>query len=184
MPKNRFLVLLTICLCFNFNQLFSQKNIIKWNKEIKLNWNDFNIKKGSKLAYSAVAIKLNPTLSNTKRIKLEVYAYFDKEISRTGIFDDDVLAHEQLHFLIGELFARKLRKQILQFDKRKFFKDRNHFNVLYQKNYQAYLEYQKRYDKETVNSVNKIEQKRWVEKVKDDLTTYKNYTNQVIDLYR
>ena len=162
--------------------LFAQKNVIKWNKNVQLTWKDFNEKKGSELAYSAVAIKLKPLISNTKRIQLEVYAYFDKKKSRTGIYDDHVLKHEQLHFLIGELFARKLRKKILYTDRQKFFKDRNEFNKLYQENYKEYLEYQKLYDQETTYSVNRAAQQKWVKKVGKELTDYNRFKNPIIDL--
>lgn len=163
---------------------FAQNKIIKWNKNVQLSWNDFTEKKGTKLAYSAVAIKLNPIVSNTKRIKLEVYAYFDKTKSRTGIYDDKVLKHEQLHFLIGELFARKLKKTILLTDKKKFFKDRGQFNIVYKENYKAYLEYQRAYDNETVNSVDENAQKYWEEKVRKELNAFQKYERITIELNR
>lgn len=163
---------------------FSQKNIIKWSPSAKLTWEDFNEKKGTKLAYSAVAIKLKPIISNTKKIKLEVYAYFDKSISRTGIFDEKVLEHEQLHFQIGELFARKLRKRILNYEKSKFFKDRNEFSKVYKANYAKYLAYQRQYDKETVHSVDRAAQKRWEEKIKKELKEYQRYSRKTVELSR
>lgn len=163
---------------------YSQQNIIKWRPTVKLTWKDFNEKKGSKLAYSAVAIKLNPIVSNTRKIKIEVYAYFDKSISRTGIYDNKVLEHEQLHFLIGELFARKLRKKIRQYDKSKFFKDRNEFSLLYRANYKEYLAYQKLYDKETVHSVKKEAQKRWEVKIRKELNDFRGYSRKIIELNR
>lgn len=161
---------------------FSQQNIIKWTPTTKLTWDDFNEKKGSKLAYSAVAIKLQPIISTTKRIKLEVFAYFDTSKSRTGIYDEKVLEHEQLHFLIGELFARKLRKKILYYGKAKFFKDRNEFNRIYKANYTEYLKYQRLYDKQTVNSVNQKAQKRWEVKVQNELKDYQQFANKIIEL--
>lgn len=181
--KNACLTISLTLLLISLNG-FSQSKIIKWNKNVQLTWNDFNEKKGTKLAYSAVAIKLKPIVSNTKRIKLEVYAYFDKSKSRTGIYDDRVLKHERLHFLIGELFARKLKKKILSTDKKKFFKDRGQFNIIYKQNYEAYLEYQKQYDKETVNSVDREAQKLWEEKVKKELKGYQKYAKTIIELNR
>ncbi|MEQ6123870.1 hypothetical protein AAON49_06695 [Pseudotenacibaculum sp. MALMAid0570] len=181
--KNTFL-LLTIILSIQTIDVFSQKKIIKWSEDVRLTWDDFNEKKGTKLAYSAVAIKLKPIVSTTKKIKLEVYAYFDKSKSRTGIYDDKVLEHERLHFLIGELYARKLRKKILLTDKKKFFKDRGQFNIVYIKNYNAYLEYQKKYDKETVNSVDKEKQILWEKKVREELKNYQNYSNTIIEINR
>jgi hypothetical protein len=163
---------------------FSQQSIIKWTPDTQLTWDDFNEKKGSKLAYSAVAIKLKPIISTTKRIKLEVYAYFDKSMSRTGIYDAKVLEHEQFHFLIGELFARKLRKKILYYGKAKFFKDRNEFNRIYKANYTEYLAYQKLYDKETVHSVDQEAQKRWEEKIWQELKEYAQFSNKIIEFNR
>lgn len=181
--KNAILILSFLFFFKSYNS-FTQNKIIKWNKNVQLTWKDFTEKKGTRLAFSAVAIKLKPIVSNTKRIKLEIYAYFDKSKSRTGIYDDKVLKHEQLHFLIGELFARKLKKRILLTDKKKFFKDRGQFNIVYNENYKAYLKYQKEYDKVTVNSVDEKAQKRWAEKVRKEFNSLQKYAKTTIELNR
>jgi len=184
MIKKNMIVLISFFFLFQNNAVFSQGNIIKWDKDILLSWNDFKEKKGAKVAYSAIAIKLKPLVSTTKRIKLSIYAYFDMSKSITGIYDDDVLNHEQFHFLIGELFARKLKKKILSVPKNIFFNDRTQFEVVYKENYEAYLSYQKKYDEETFYSVDKKAQINWEIKIIKELKEYHKYSSLIIDLIK
>ena len=72
------IVLISFFFLFQNNAVFSQGNIIKWDKDILLSWNDFKEKKGAKVAYSAIAIKLKPLVSTTKRIKLSLKPLFKK----------------------------------------------------------------------------------------------------------
>ena len=95
-----------------------------------------------------------------------------------------MLNHEQFHFLIGELFARKLKKKILSVPKNIFFNDRTQFEVVYKENYEANLLYQKKYDEETFYSVDKKAQINWEIKIIKELKEYHKYSNLIIDLIK
>ena len=104
------------------NVLLGQK--IFWEEGNKLNWNNFKSKINRKGGDNVVAytncgwIYSYEKSSNPKSpIKIEVQTVFneDKSWKDTKRINDYVLLHEQKHFDAAEIFARKLRKEILSF---------------------------------------------------------------------
>lgn len=95
--------------------------VMAWNDDYKLTWNDFKAKpkySTSAVATTASGITFGFSIreSDTRVISFstEVHAHFYPEQSwyKPQRADDHVLGHEQLHFDITELFARKFRKRI------------------------------------------------------------------------
>lgn len=75
------------------------------------------------------------------------------------------MGHEQLHFEIVELFARKFRKVILETKfKRNGKKFQNEFLQIYNRIDKEKDAYQSLYDQETNFSRNELKQKEWLEK--------------------
>ncbi len=99
----------------------------------------------------------NPKLTNRDKIK-------------------NVLAHEQLHFDICELFGRKLYKEILNLTAAKRMNSRS-INRIKSKLEKQYSNYQKSYDRGTNHSINITEQKRWNKKIKAELEILSDYSN-------
>ena len=102
-------------------QVFAQENDkISWNAEESLSWNDFKASPKKHLPYKAntnsgLSFSWNATESSSGiELNYEVGSNFYpnrswvKEIEEV----DYLLAHEQLHFDITELHARKLRKAL------------------------------------------------------------------------
>ena len=89
---------------------------------------------------------------------------------------DYILQHEQGHFDITELFARKLAKELKEykFNPRKYQDD---VSKIYKKLMDEKEEYQNKYDKETDFSRNKEQQAEWLEKIKDELDELDEYAN-------
>jgi predicted secreted Zn-dependent protease len=87
---------------------------------------------------------------------------------------DYILAHEQGHFDITEIFARKLNEalQNYEFNKKTFRKD---INDIYQAIVKQKEEYQKMYDGETDHSRNKKIQYEWLEKIQELLAVTENF---------
>src|SRR5205085_4703224 len=87
-----------------------------------------------------------------------------------------ILRHEQGHFDITELFARKLAKEIKEykFDPQKYQQE---LNKIYKKVMDEKEDYQERYDKETDFSRNKERQVQWLEKIKDELEELDEFAN-------
>ena len=99
-------------------QINSQKNeYLKWSNDIKLKWDDFQrlgqeeIRSGGIIAAMTVVYYDYQQLNNG-RITPPV-AFFDKLKSWSITNDSLALAHEQVHFDIYELYARKMRKDFL-----------------------------------------------------------------------
>jgi predicted secreted Zn-dependent protease len=106
-----------------------------------------------------------------------ISCYYNPNRSWTKSKDSDyLLAHEQLHFDITELFVRKLRKQLAEFgnDCEGLSK---HIEDYYNRNYKEFVAYQDRYDRETKHSLNKEKQQFWEEKVSRELKELKSYAS-------
>ena len=121
------LIRLQFFLLLNFLvvSLFAQQKAdgLIWSEK-KLIWTDFKEdnsveKYPGSLARSFVKVHvtdIDTTLHHEKNgINVKVYALFFPTLSwarKSSIGKSSVLAHEQLHFDIGELIARRLRKQL------------------------------------------------------------------------
>jgi hypothetical protein len=81
---------------------------------------------------------------------------------------DYLLNHEQIHFDMGEVFCRKMRKQYKEkpFPNSTFAQEAS---KLYNKILKEYNDEQKLYDKETNHSINKEKQAAWDIKVANQL---------------
>lgn len=82
------------------------------------------------------------------------------------------MAHEQLHFDISELFARKIRKS---FDSLRYKKDINLdiYLEIYKSNVSKCEKFQYLYDHKVSN--NNKNQQEWIEKVGAELLRMKDY---------
>jgi predicted secreted Zn-dependent protease len=86
------------------------------------------------------------------------------------------LSHEQGHFDIAEIFARKLNKHMSEyiFNKDSFKEDLKniYLNVTVEKE-----QMQNDYDRETDHSIIKSKQEEWLKKIDTMLVELKNFSN-------
>ena len=94
---------------------------------------------------------------------------------------DYLLKHEQLHFDIAELFARKMRKQ---FSEKKFnLKSmKTEMSNLYKDQFTKLGEYQKEYDKETNHSRITKKQAKWAKDVQEALDNLDGFKDTTVVL--
>ncbi len=158
---------------------------ISWKDNIKLTWNHF---KGTpKTNMSAVAVtasgitfEFSVKESNDRVIGFNttVYAHFypgkSWYIKEQG--NAHILAHEQLHFDITELYARKFRKQVAQLEVSNAIKSQ--LRMLHEKVNKELAEAQNTYDRETDNSVNVELQNKWNSYVKLELKKLDAYKSK------
>lgn len=154
------------------------QDTINWRANYKLKWQDFQGKPDTNSIYSAVS---NPVIKYKLRadedgFNVEVFCYLIKGNSWARYkTNDTLLKHEQGHFDIAELFARKLRKLFSEYkfnyktvgtDIEKIFvvnkKERTRVDLLY--------------DKETNFSKNSKKQFYWNNKIKAELLKLKKYS--------
>ena len=110
-----------VLLIFQINWAWAQEEeAIPWESSRKLSWSDFK-DKPFKTAWAAATTASGISYQYTGRevpggyaLEFVVGAYFypRKSWYQPQLCDEQVLAHEQLHFDISELFARKLRKRL------------------------------------------------------------------------
>lgn len=99
------------------NSNTSSSGSLYWDAEQKLSWDDFqgkpdyNFEQVSALTSSGI---LHYKGCEDGKLIYKVQAYFEKEHSwvKPEAYTDYHLAHEQIHFDITELYARKLRKAL------------------------------------------------------------------------
>lgn len=162
---------------------------IVWSKEQKLTWDDFKGKPKSNSKAGAMTIsgiRRGFSYKNGKIIVNAESIFFKKE--SWGKDYDRILStleHEQLHFDITELYARKFRKSLLETSfKRNGEKAYKQFYAIYEKIDADKDAYQYLYDDETTNPRDEEKQKEWLEKIAKELAELEEYANPelVIDL--
>jgi hypothetical protein len=158
------------------NTAFGQDSI-PWNSAYHLKWEDFQGKPEPNSEFGAIsrcAIKYSLTVKeNTYNYKVD--CEFHTKISWTKDFDSVGLRHEQGHFNIAELFARKLRKRFstYKFNPSKIMQD---FRNLFELNNKERLKMDNLYDQETDFSRNRPKQFYWNKKILIELKKYQAYS--------
>lgn len=167
-------------------------SIIIWNKDRKIIWDDFlsenkdNLHKYKNEEHAdagiAVSIQIYPKEINCWDIDyLEVVAQMNKTKSWTKSKMDVVLNHEQVHFDIVELYARKIRKSIPKFIEESEECDLQGIADIYYRLIEEHWQTQFLYDEETRHSINFEKQQEWDKKIADSLEAYKDY-ELIIDI--
>lgn len=156
------------------------KDCIPWSADRPLLWKDF---KGRPSASSPNKAMTDSGMSisfscDGKTAEVSISSFFSPYKSWTKTKDSDrLLAHEQLHFDITELFVRKLRKEISALDT-DCEKMNRAIEKLYDSNYQAYAKCQAQYDRETKHSIIEEEQLRWEQLVADELKALEDFKKE------
>jgi Bacterial protein of unknown function (DUF922) len=177
LQKLLFIFSLTICIGVS-----AQKNdgdeYIKWSAANRLTWKDY---KGTPQSNSDAAASTATYLSmeysvKDNKLKFTVSGAFNKNKSWVLVRNDHILGHEQGHFDIAEVFARKLYKTLSEykFNKRTYQKDMAKiYNTLNKEKEAA----QNKYDDETDFSRNKTAQAEWLIKIKNMLKEMEAFSN-------
>jgi hypothetical protein len=157
---------------------FSQasKSLLEWNEYYRLSWEDFQGKAADGTfgdAGTAVHIKARPFYSG-KEIKYDVYAYFNREKSWARDTSASLLAHEQLHFHIAELYARKIRKKIDALAAQGV-NDIDVFNAAIKQILTESNEADEQYDLETLHGALPKKQAAWTVKIHEELSLLNDY---------
>jgi hypothetical protein len=149
-----------------------------WRDGIQLSWDDFKAKSTDTKGYAAYTFTMI-TLNYDVKISGQTFTptftvkcAFQKSKSWVNRKDTnsqtpEILAHEQLHFTIAEITARKLRRNLKAQQYTKNYK--KEINEIYTKTLDEGEKMQERYDKETNHSINKEAQKNWSYLIQSDL---------------
>lgn len=108
---------------------------------------------------------------------MEVFFYPDLSWVKPGSKDPQLLAHEQLHLNISELYGRKLRKSMAEFIPDPDSDIKKILERIYQKNESARRQMQEKYDRETAHGHKKEAQTKWEEFLRTELSKLKAYSS-------
>jgi hypothetical protein len=165
----------------NFAQGENEK--IRWEANLPLTWEDFKAKPDRSNSYSAntnSGISYSWSYStNTGEpvLKHEVYSNFYPQLSWVKEIHDEtyLLAHEQLHFDISELHARKLRKALDEYQIGRNI--RQDLKRLYNKIEAERAAMQEQFDKETLHSENREAELNWRKFIAGELRRLESYSH-------
>jgi hypothetical protein len=167
-----------------FPKIFSptrNDSLIDWSADKKLTWDDFKQRPDASSPNAALTssiIKYDFGYNNVDGLKFHIHCQFDKERSWGRTKTDYILSHEQGHFDIAEIFARKLNKAFKEYTPTSNIK--KDINKIYSDLMHQLQSTQEQYDKETNFSINKPQQEEWLKKIKDqlkELEAYMSYNN-------
>lgn len=148
-----------------------EDRVLPWTAERRLTWADYQ---GSFLktewaaatTASGITYSLNSIIGkNESRLEILVTTLFypDKSWYKPDLCDEVVLSHEQLHFDITELYARKFRKRLEKVQNGKDIKKR--VRSIFVKINKELNAFQNKYDRETNFSRDVDEQFIWNEEI-------------------
>lgn len=154
----------------------AEADVLLWNEFYKLQWYDFQGEPGEESigdAGAVVQVRAKPFLVR-KEIKYDVVALFNRKKSWARDVSPELLAHEQLHFDIAELYARKIRKKVKELQGRGV-RDLKTFNTAIHELLLESNEVDRQYDMETLHGALTKKQAAWVSKVREELKSLERY---------
>ncbi len=140
--------------------------LIQWDAERKLTWDDY---RGEPDASTDAAASTTTLLTVSYQFRKTGFIFnirsgFDPSrswgIHRTAY----ILSHEQGHFDIAEVYARKLYRKLSEYryDAKNYQKD---LKKIYDEVISEKEEMQHKYDEETKHSIYKVRQAEWLKKI-------------------
>lgn len=179
-----FVVLFSLC---SLTSSAQKLHYLDWTAAHRLTWNDFKARpetgsNNAALTSSSIDIKYSVTSTG---LKYSIQCRFDKDLSWGRVKTNHILAHEQGHFDIAEVYARKLNMALKDytFDNRHAERD---INRIYQRVMDEHHRTQKRYDRETDYSRNRAKQRDWLSRISgmlEDNRAYANYRSPSASRY-
>ncbi len=157
---------------------------IQWTTDRLLSWQDFKATPNESSKFSAESslqisygMKISKGSDGTK-VAFKVECYFEPGESwvKKNLKTETLLAHEQLHFDIAEIFARKLRKR---FNESTFTIDNYNTKstAIFEKVFLEYKSYQAAYDHDSKHGSDREEQLNWNKSVASMLVKSTKYKN-------
>lgn len=161
---------------FLSNTYSPPSHLVDWNANRKLSWDDFKgkpVPNSNNAALSSTSIHFSFGYGD-KGFRYSISCQFDKNSSWVRVRNNYILSHEQAHFDITELHARKLKKAISNYRYNEATVSED-LNKMYEDIMKQHHELQSRYDLETDHSRNPENQSAWLKKIKEELSAFREY---------
>jgi hypothetical protein len=177
MPVRKMLLLFFLfssCSCFAQEE---PEELLKWSETRKLTWDDYKATPDSASEFAASTttyLEIEYTFM-TDGFRFKIKSSFSKANSWGFKKTNYILRHEQGHFDIAEIFARKLYQQMKQykFNSKSCKEDTQ---KIYNTIVDEKAKMQDDYDRETNHSINKEKQKEWLKAIGKMLEDYKDFS--------
>ncbi len=150
---------------------------LRWRPDKKLNWNHFRAASDPDSefhALSSTGISLSATskiFRDDIEVDFQIYCFFNPQESwvKSDKHSAALLAHEQLHFDIAEVFTRKLKRQLnsIRFHPRDY---QQQIDEVFESLLEEMDEIHNRYDRETEHGINATAQAKWNHMVQKKLS--------------
>jgi hypothetical protein len=143
-----------------------EEELLDWQPDRPLTWEDYMVRPdpdsdaaASTTTYLAIEYNLKG-----QQFSYKIHSRFSCDKSWGLHKTEYILAHEQGHFDIAEVYARVLHKKMSEyrFDRQTYKKD---LKKIYEDVIEAKEEMQNRYDKETNHSIYRARQAEWLETI-------------------
>jgi len=188
-----YLLILTSICAFAQTKTVRNDSILIWNKNEMLIWNDFlsnkkhlNGRFDSDLvkhtsAILSISIDFLPKELSCKNVEdIIILPVVNRMKSFAILRSDEILKHEQIHFDIAELYARKMRKAIKGILEKNYDCNLQMIADIYYQLDEEHWETQILYDKEIrIKGEEDKNQRKWDKKVDSLLTVFKDYEQEI-----
>lgn len=165
-------------------QAYSQRsaqNSLAWQEDRPLTWQDYRGRPdpaNPAAAVTATTLQVGFDYRNGV-VQYTIHSGFVPDRSWGRHKDDWILAHEQGHFDLAEIFARRLFRafQGYRFHPKTFRQD---LNRIYERILKEKDETQEAYDRETDHSRNREQQEAWLKKISswlEETKPWQDYTS-------
>lgn len=181
--RTLFSLLLVALLTIGTTATAQQK--MEWTSSDQLSWKNFKAKPRATSPYHALTnsgISFETTYENGV-MNITVLCTFNPLESwvKPDKKSDELLKHEQVHFDITELYARKLRKALKEFKWERSTLERD-LGKLFDRYLGMQDKAQHRYDEETDHSKNKEAQAAWNKRMAKELKELEDFSGSAIEL--
>lgn len=155
-----------------------------WSAARPLTWPDFQgipEPESGVDALSSCGLICDPALHRDGSLRFTVEAYFSHPDSWVDGPDASalLLQHEQGHFNIGEIYARKLRRKLSNTRFTREGLDRQ-IQAVYQEVFDEYAKAQQTYDEVTAHSTNPAAQAEWDRWMNKELSRFEAYRGRTV----
>ncbi|MBC7863362.1 MAG: DUF922 domain-containing protein [Bacteroidia bacterium] len=178
-PLKKFYLFSVLIILFLSFSIKKNKDEIKWEKDLKIKWENF---RGTPNSYNSFYANTNSGMSFLKfgdedsaYFTVTAVFYAKKSWVRLKFAQDTLLKHEQLHFDISELFARKFRERLFQLNKTKTTYNED-FDKIRNDIVAGHDAYQDKYDQETEHCMNVLKQAEWSEKITSEIAALDKFS--------
>lgn len=150
---------------------------ICWKKDRRLTWDDFRGaipndagEQTAAATYCGIGFETNTITSKNPELKINVYNtfYINNSWAKPEEMNDEVLAHEQGHFDLCEIYTRKLRERLSGL-KVNVNTMKPVLKNIYNQLQKEYRDRQEAYENETSHGIKTQQQRNWQKRLEKEL---------------